>query len=109
MRENALKRANQLLDRVGLKGRLDHRPGHLSGGERQRVAVVRALINQPKILLADEPTGALDQVSARNLANLLTDLNHEENVTLILVTHAPDLAQRMNRTYEIQEGRLLSA
>lgn len=109
MRENALKRANQLLDRVGLKGRLDHRPGQLSGGERQRVAVVRALINQPKILLADEPTGALDQVSARNLANLLTDLNREENVTLILVTHGPDLAQRMNRTYEIQEGRLLSA
>src|SRR3954454_2741627 len=93
-RSEADARARQLLDRVGLGERLAHRPGQLSGGERQRVAVVRALINQPKLLLADEPTGALDRTSSDQLAQLLTDLNREEKVTLILVTHALDLANK---------------
>src|SRR5262249_34509948 len=75
LRSTAPDRARGLLDRVGLGARLEHRPGQLSGGERQRVAVVRALINQPKLLLADEPTGALDRASAANLAQLLVDLN----------------------------------
>ena len=100
-------RAERLLKRVGLDHRSRHRPGQLSGGERQRVAVVRALINQPKLLLADEPTGALDRASADELARLLTDLNREENVTLIVVTHALDLARQMHRMFEIQNGQLL--
>lgn len=98
--------AKRLLDRVGLGERTSHRPGQLSGGERQRVAVVRALINEPKLLLADEPTGALDRASAEKLADLLVELNREEGVTLIVVTHAPDLAHRMKRTLELRDGRL---
>jgi ABC-type lipoprotein export system ATPase subunit len=100
-------RAERLLKRVGLNERTNHRPGQLSGGERQRVAVVRALINQPKLLLADEPTGALDRASADELAKLLTELNREENVTLIVVTHALDLARQMQRVFEIQNGHLV--
>lgn len=100
-------RADRLLKRVGLADRFTHRPGQLSGGERQRVAVVRALINQPKLLLADEPTGALDRASADELAKLLGELNREENVTLIVVTHALDLAQQMGRVFEIQDGQLV--
>ena len=99
-------RARQLLDRVGLGSRLSHRPGQLSGGERQRVAVVRALINEPKLLLADEPTGALDRASAQELSHLLLELNREQGVTLIVVTHALDLASRMERTFEICDGKL---
>jgi ABC-type lipoprotein export system ATPase subunit len=105
-RKSAPERARRLLIRVGLGGRLDHRPGQLSGGERQRVAVVRALINQPELLLADEPTGALDRAAAEELARLLIELNREERVTLILVTHAPDLAARMKRVFQLQDGRL---
>jgi len=99
-------RARKLLDRVGLSHRLSHRPSQLSGGESQRVAVVRALINQPKLLLADEPTGALDQANAATLAQLLIDLNKEEGVTLILVTHATDLAGRMGRSLHIKDGQV---
>ncbi|HTD66639.1 MAG TPA: ABC transporter ATP-binding protein [Candidatus Limnocylindria bacterium] len=103
----AEQRAERLLKRVGLDHRSHHRPGQLSGGERQRVAVVRALINQPKLLLADEPTGALDRVSAEELAKLLGELNREENVTLIVVTHALDLARQMQRLFVIQNGQLV--
>ncbi len=109
VRSGATARATKLLDRVGLGPRLSHRPGQLSGGERQRVAVVRALINQPKLLLADEPTGALDRASALNLAQLLGELNREENVTLIVVTHALDLAHKMGRQCELQNGRLVDS
>jgi ABC-type lipoprotein export system ATPase subunit len=105
-RQNALERGGRLLERVGLGARKDHRPGQLSGGERQRVAVVRALINRPQLLLADEPTGALDRAAAEGLARLLLELNAEEKVTLILVTHAPDLAERMKRRCRILDGRL---
>ena len=105
-RQDAPARADRLLRRVGLGDRLEHRPGQLSGGERQRVAVVRALINQPQLLLADEPTGALDRAAAQQLAQLLLDLNREEGVTLIVVTHARELAQRMGRTMEITDGTL---
>ncbi len=100
LRDGAPERAERLLKRVGLGDRTGHRPGQLSGGERQRVAVVRALINQPQLLLADEPTGALDHESAGRLAQLLLDLNREEGVTLIVVTHALDLAHRMGRVLE---------
>ena len=100
------ERGRRLLERVDLGDRLAHRPGQLSGGERQRVAVVRALINQPKLLLADEPTGALDQATADKLGQLLVELNQEENVTLITVTHSTDLANRMARTLELLDGQL---
>lgn len=106
-RKSAPERARRLLDRVGLGGRIDHRPGQLSGGERQRVAVVRALINQPELLLADEPTGALDRAAAEELARLLIELNREERVTLVLATHAADLAARMKRVFQLQDGRLM--
>jgi len=105
-RQNALERGGRLLERVGLGARRDHRPGQLSGGERQRAAVVRALINQPQLLLADEPTGALDRAAAEGLSRLLLELNTEEKVTLILVTHAPELAERMKRRCRILDGRL---
>jgi lipoprotein-releasing system ATP-binding protein len=108
-RDGASERAKRLLKRVGLGERMSHRPGELSGGERQRVAVVRALINQPALLLADEPTGSLDQASARELGQLLLDLNREEGVSLIVVTHARELAQRMARVLELKEGRLVPA
>jgi len=105
-REPALVRGRSLLERVGLGHRLDHRPGQLSGGERQRVAVVRALINQPQLLLADEPTGALDRTAAYELRQLLLELNRENGVTLIVVTHALDLARGMARVLELKDGRL---
>ncbi|MBT5844981.1 MAG: ABC transporter ATP-binding protein [Verrucomicrobiales bacterium] len=100
------ERARHLLNRVGLGERLSHRPGQLSGGERQRVAVVRALINQPQLLLADEPTGALDQTTADQLGQLLVELNAEKNVTLITVTHSEKLAARMTRTVELKNGQI---
>jgi ABC-type lipoprotein export system ATPase subunit len=100
-------RARDLLKRVGLGARLDHRPGQLSGGESQRVAVVRSLINQPKLLLADEPTGALDHKTAEDLGNLLVELNREENVALVVVTHWPELARRMDTVYELQDKTLV--
>jgi len=99
--------ARKLLGRVGLGERLAHRPGQLSGGECQRVAVVRSLINRPKLLLADEPTGALDRDSAENLGQLLVELNKEEKVTLIAVTHSLELAGQLGRTLELKNGRLV--
>ena len=102
------ERGRRLLDRVGLGERLSHRPGQLSGGERQRVAVVRALINEPQLLLADEPTGALDEDTADKLGQLLVELNKEEKVTLITVTHSPSLAERMDRIVKLADGRILS-
>ncbi len=100
-------RARRLLERVGLSHRLGHRPGQLSGGERQRAAVVRALINEPKLLLADEPTGALDRAAADNLADLLLEIHREEGAALVVITHSPELAARMNRVLELREGRLV--
>ena len=107
-RSSAPERARGWLKRVGLGERLDHRPGQLSGGERQRVAVVRALINRPKLLLADEPTGALDRASAQTLAQLLTDLNREEQVSMIVVTHSLELARSLGRTLELRDGALVA-
>jgi lipoprotein-releasing system ATP-binding protein len=99
-------RARQLLDRVGLGARLDHRPAQLSGGEAQRAAVVRALVNRPKLLLADEPTGSLDRASAESLSRLLLELNREEKVALVVVTHAADLAARAGRVLRMRDGVL---
>lgn len=105
----ATRRARRLLERVSLQERLHHRPGQLSGGERQRVAVVRALINGPRLVLADEPTGALDRASAENMGGLLLELNKEENVTFVVVTHALELAKKMGRAYELLDGKLVES
>jgi lipoprotein-releasing system ATP-binding protein len=102
------ERARRLLDRVGLSGRLGHRPAQLSGGECQRVAVVRALINQPRLLLADEPTGSLDRASAEALSALLAELNRDERVALICATHSRHLAARMGRVLSLADGVLQS-
>jgi len=104
--EGKQARAEQLLDAVGLKHRLHHRPGQLSGGERQRVAVARALINEPKLLLADEPTGALDRVNSAKLVDLLLEMNRAHGLPIVMVTHAVDLARRMGRVLELVDGKL---
>jgi len=100
------ERAKSLLARVGLADRMSHRPGELSGGQRQRVAVARALINKPKLLLADEPTGSLDEESSRSIADLLAELNRDEGVTLVVVTHSRELASRIGHVMELRGGVL---
>jgi lipoprotein-releasing system ATP-binding protein len=102
-------RAQELLERVGLGARLHHRPAQLSGGERQRVALARALLNKPALLLADEPTGNLDQVTGRQVADLLLELAAEQQVMVILVTHDRALAGRLQRQGELQRGTLAVA
>jgi len=99
-------RAVALLDRVGLRKQMHQKPHAISGGERQRAAVVRALINRPSLILADEPTGSLDQERAGELTSLLVELNEEENVALIMVTHDLGLARRMGRVLRIEKGKL---
>jgi len=99
-------RAEQLLNEVGLVHRKNHLPSQISGGERQRVAVVRALINQPSVLLADEPTGALDRNNSDHLIDLLEQLNTEKHLTLVMVTHSLDCAKRMKESYHLNEGTL---
>lgn len=99
-------RALELLKRVGLDHRISYRPGQLSGGERQRVALVRALINQPQLILADEPTGSLDRNASEKMADLLVELNQQHNVALIVVTHTMALAQKMQRILQLTDGNL---
>jgi lipoprotein-releasing system ATP-binding protein len=107
--DGAAGRARDLLARVGLEGRLDHRPAELSGGERQRAAVARALIQSPALLLCDEPTGNLDRKSAGSVADLLFDLHRGAGSILIVVTHSFDLARRFDRRFELLEGRCSAA
>lgn len=103
---DSVDRARTLLDSVGLAERLDHRPAELSGGERQRVAVARALIRKPSLLLADEPTGSLDRTNAMSIGRLLLDLQQHENMMLIVVTHSGELADLFERRYELDAGVL---
>ena len=105
-RKEVQERAVALLHRVGLKDWLLHRPGELSAGQRQRVAVVRALINRPGLLLADEPTGSLDKDASENIAELLVELNQSEQVTLIAVTHSLKLAEQIGHVMELSDGLL---
>jgi lipoprotein-releasing system ATP-binding protein len=100
------RRARALIDEVGLGARLHHRPHELSGGERQRVALARALVQQPALVVADEPTGSLDQASADTVASLLLDLHERHRTILIVVTHNIDLADRMSRRYRLHDARL---
>jgi lipoprotein-releasing system ATP-binding protein len=101
-----LDRARMLIDRVGLSTRLDHRPAELSGGERQRVAVARALIRKPALLLADEPTGNLDRTTAAAVGKLLLELQRAEQTMMIVVTHSLELAAMFDRRLELNEGKL---
>ena len=105
-RNERRQRTGELLEYVGLAARATHRPSQLSGGEMQRVAVVRAMINSPELILADEPTGSLDQSSAHNLGQLLSRLNKEEKTTLVVVTHSLDLAMSMDTVYRLNNGKL---
>ena len=101
-----IERARDLIGRVGLAERIEHRPAELSGGERQRVAAARALIQNPVLLLADEPTGSLDRTNAQAIGNLLLELQQQENTMLIVVTHSSELARQMSRRLELDDGRL---
>ncbi len=102
---DAESRARELLKKVGLSHRIEHRPAELSGGERQRVAIARALINQPSLLLCDEPTGNLDRKTAAAVADLFFELHQEEKNILIVVTHSMELAGRFPRRFELTEGK----
>ena len=101
----AASRAESILTLVGLKDRLSHKPGELSGGEQQRVAVARALVLEPKVLLADEPTGNLDTKTGESVFDLLTELNRIKGVTLIVVTHNLKLAEKMSRKIQLIDGK----
>lgn len=107
--EAASERAKELLGRVGLGDKLDRPPSQLSGGEKQRVAVVRSLINSPKLLLADEPTGALDEENAKRLIELLVELNESENLALIVVTHDRNLAEATGEIRTLKNGKIEGA
>lgn len=100
------RRAEELLKTTGIWERRFQKPGELSGGECQRAAVVRALINEPELLLADEPTGALDEENAAGLSKLLTDINEKKKITLIVVTHSMELAKKMDKIYLLKNGVL---
>jgi lipoprotein-releasing system ATP-binding protein len=105
-REDVQRRARGLIDQVGLGARLNHRPQELSGGEKQRVALARALVQNPTLVLCDEPTGNLDHASAEVVTSLLLDLHQRHRTILIVVTHNPGLADRMGTHYSLSDGRL---
>jgi lipoprotein-releasing system ATP-binding protein len=108
-RDEAEERAREMLDVVGLRHRLDHKPGELSGGEQQRVALARALVQKPRLLLADEPTGNLDEATGEGIHQLLVELNQKLGIAAIVVTHNPRLAERMPRRLRLQDGLVIDA
>ncbi len=107
-RSEAMRRAQELLDYMGLKERLDHKPSELSGGERQRVAVARALVNKPTVVLADEPSGSLDTANKQELHRLFFDLRDEFKQTFVIVTHDEQLAAQADRTLHMNDGRIVT-
>jgi len=108
-RADAMAHARQLLDRMGLSDRLDHKPAQLSGGERQRVAVARALINKPQVVLADEPSGSLDSTNKQELHRLFFELRDELKQTFVIVTHDESLAQQSDRVLHMRDGLIVEA
>lgn len=104
--ESSMQLAEKCLDKVGLTDRQEHRPSELSGGERQRVAIARALITKPKCILADEPTGNLDEENAKLIFELFLDLNQDSNTSIVLVTHDHRLAERLDKVYYLNHGML---
>jgi lipoprotein-releasing system ATP-binding protein len=106
-KKEARTKAETLLEEVGLTERMTHKPGELSGGEQQRVAIARALVREPKLLLADEPTGNLDAQTAALVHELLSDLNSRRSLTMVIVTHNPELAKRMTRCVHLAAGRVV--
>src|SRR5260221_13546063 len=108
-REKAEEQAREILGIVGLSDRLDHKPGELSGGEQQRVALARALVLKPRLLLADEPTGNLDEATGEGIHQLLVELNQRLGIAAIVVTHNPRLAERMPRRLRLLEGLVIEA
>lgn len=104
--DDYLKRASELLERVGLGQRLDHQPAELSGGEKQRAALARALVMEPLLVLCDEPTGNLDRTSADVVASLLLELHAQRQTILVVVTHSADLARRFRQRFELVDGKL---
>ena len=107
-RQQRRERARELIEMVGLGHRGDHRPQQLSGGERQRVAIARALANQPKLLLADEPTGNLDEKTGAAVTEILLNLNKDRDITVMLVTHNPELAEQTEIQFRLGGGKLIS-
>lgn len=106
--ETAYAKVNELIDRLGLTSRRTHLPGALSGGEQQRVAIARALVNDPALVLADEPTGSLDSVNSRNICRLLKQLNQEDGRTIVVVTHEPEVAMWASRIVILKDGQFLN-
>ncbi len=105
--ESAVKRATGLLNLVGLGDRMNHRPSQLSGGQQQRVAIARSLSNDPEVILADEPTGNLDTETGNVILDLFQQLNEQQKVTIIMVTHEPDVAARAKRIIELRDGKII--
>jgi len=101
------EKATEILERVGLEGRIDHRPNELSGGQQQRVSIARALVNQPGIILADEPTGNLDSKTEQEIMNLMKQMNKENGTTFIIVTHEQEVAEQSDRVIYLQDGRVV--
>lgn len=107
-RKERIKRAEELLEIVGMADRADHQPNELSGGQKQRVAIARAMANRPSLLLADEPTGALDSKTGRMIMDLFHKLHREEGTTIVLITHSPELAEECDRIVTISDGSIIS-
>ena len=107
-RKERRKRAEELLDIVGMSDRADHNPNELSGGQKQRIAIARAMANSPSILLADEPTGALDSATGRMVMDIFHRLNKEEHKTIVLITHSNELAAETDRILTINDGKIVS-
>ena len=105
-KNEALMKAENILKKVGLESRINHKPSELSGGERQRVAIARAMINEPTCLLADEPSGNLDEKNAKDILDLIIELNNNQNTALIIVTHDLKIAKKMDKKFDLINGRL---
>ena len=108
-KELAREKSIEILKKVGLENRLKHKPGELSGGEQQRVAIARAVVQDPKVILADEPTGNLDLKNGMSILDLFLELNHDRKITCVIITHNKEIASRLNRTITLSDGTVLNA